>query len=212
MKFSLAAVAVFALAQIAGTIATPTTTQSCKKDEFWYGAKSCCAPSKPPVKPTPPPTGVGCPKSWSYNEPKKCCLPHTPTPPAPQCPSGYTWWEILHKCLPTPQPPTPHPPQPSKGPNNPHGPYHKRVESRISLCPAGLRACPLLGLLAGDYECLDVATELTSCGGCASEGKGQDCTAIQGAWNVGCERSACVVHSCSGGYELSADKKSCVPL
>ncbi|TEB35040.1 hypothetical protein FA13DRAFT_1753404 [Coprinellus micaceus] len=224
MRFSLASLAVIALAQlVSATFITPSKPgNSCKKNEFWYGEKECCLPSGGPPKPTPPPTGVNCPPSWSWNGPKKCCLPHNPPPPkppVPQCPKGWVWWPILYKCLPTPQPPTPHPPQPSKGPHNPHypqppKPHHgKRDESsRIALCPSGLRACPLPGLLAGDYECLDTATELTSCGGCVSEGKGQDCTAIKGAWNVGCERSSCVVYSCSGGFELSDDKKACIPL
>jgi hypothetical protein len=48
-----------------------------------------------------------------------------------------------------------------------------------------------MGAQDGDYECLDTATELESCGGCVSLGSGQDCTAILGAWNVGCEQGHC---------------------
>ena len=44
---------------------------------------------------------------------------------------------------------------------------------------------------SGDYECFDIDTELTSCGGCASTGAGQDCTAIPHAWNVACNRGQC---------------------
>lgn len=63
----------------------------------------------------------------------------------------------------------------------------------VTLCPQGLEACPIKGLMTstGDYECLDTAAELTSCGGCASTGAGQDCTAIPGAWNVACEVGKC---------------------
>jgi len=43
----------------------------------------------------------------------------------------------------------------------------------------------------GDFECLDTINELESCGGCASINEGQDCTAIKGAWNVGCEHGRC---------------------
>jgi hypothetical protein len=41
------------------------------------------------------------------------------------------------------------------------------------------------------YECIDFATELESCGGCASTGEGVDCTAIPNALSVGCEKGVC---------------------
>ena len=72
-----------------------------------------------------------------------------------------------------------------------------RGESHMSralqLCPKGLSACPIAvpSGLTGDYECLDTAHELESCGGCASTGEGQDCTAIRGIWNVGCVQGRC---------------------
>ncbi len=57
-----------------------------------------------------------------------------------------------------------------------------------------MEACPLKGLTAtsNDYECLDTDAELESCGGCASIGAGQDCTAIEGVWNVACTTGSCV--------------------
>lgn len=57
----------------------------------------------------------------------------------------------------------------------------------------GLDACPIPGAhgLTGDFECLDTTNELESCGGCASIGEGQDCTLIEGAWNVACEQGIC---------------------
>jgi hypothetical protein len=61
----------------------------------------------------------------------------------------------------------------------------------VSLCPSGLEACPLYGLIGGDYECIDTKVELESCGGCSSIGEGQDCAAIEGVWNVGCENGTC---------------------
>lgn len=62
----------------------------------------------------------------------------------------------------------------------------------ITLCPSNLEACPIKGLaVSGDYECLDTTAELTSCGGCASTGAGQDCTAIEGVWNVACNVGKC---------------------
>jgi hypothetical protein len=41
------------------------------------------------------------------------------------------------------------------------------------------------------YECIDFATELESCGGCASTGEGADCTSIPNAMSVGCESGVC---------------------
>lgn len=46
--------------------------------------------------------------------------------------------------------------------------------------------------LSGDYECADTRNDIQSCGGCASTGAGQDCTTIDGAWNVGCNSGKCV--------------------
>jgi hypothetical protein len=83
----------------------------------------------------------------------------------------------------------------------------------LSLCPKNLEACPIKGsLLPGSYECLDTANELESCGGCASIGKGQDCTTIEGAWNVGCEQGRCKVLACAAGYRLTFDRTSCEAL
>lgn len=60
-------------------------------------------------------------------------------------------------------------------------------------CPMHMQACPIPGAtgLTGEFECLDTMNELESCGGCASIGEGQDCSAIKGAWNVGCEQGRC---------------------
>jgi hypothetical protein len=66
--------------------------------------------------------------------------------------------------------------------------------------------------LTGDYECLDTTAELESCGGCVALGRGQDCTQIEGAWNVACEQGTCKVYTCEGGYRLYAETNTCVPL
>jgi hypothetical protein len=108
--------------------------------------------------------------------------------------------------------------------------YAKRsLRSRAkSACPKDLNECPIAGAtgLLSDTECLDTAVELTSCGGCASTGEGQDCTAIAGAHSVECARGACVgryslskhpantltlliVHTCNAGFTRSADGASC---
>jgi hypothetical protein len=56
-----------------------------------------------------------------------------------------------------------------------------------------MTACPTVGTHGAfsDYECIDTIHELQSCGGCSSTGAGQDCTAIRGAWNVGCKAGKC---------------------
>jgi len=76
-----------------------------------------------------------------------------------------------------------------------------------------LTACPIASAsgLSGDIECLDTTNELESCGGCASVGEGQDCTAIEGAWNVGCEKGRCAVYNCALGFKRSSDGTSCIP-
>ncbi|KAF9056179.1 hypothetical protein BJ165DRAFT_486772 [Panaeolus papilionaceus] len=214
---------------------------NCPSNEFRFGSW-CLPKGGPPKEQTPPPPkGSNCPPTqWYWNKGKGCCTPRNQppaNPPPPQCPKDWQWNAVTNKCDPCPTPPTKPPPTPSNkpgehsppksgypgypghpGPVKPPGqfrPYghNKRAntKSRVSLCPTGLDACPI-SQLVNDYECLDTAVELESCGGCASLGQGQDCTQIEGAWNVGCEQGTCVVLTCAGGFSLSADRKTCVPL
>lgn len=81
--------------------------------------------------------------------------------------------------------------------------------SDAALCPSGLNACPIPGASAGQYECLDALNDLQSCGGCASLGKGQDCTAIPGARFMGCQAGKCAVYSCKRGWK-NVNGTSCV--
>jgi len=82
------------------------------------------------------------------------------------------------------------------------------------------------------YECIDFANELESCGGCASAGEGQDCSAIPNAVSVGCEAGSCagkwwrtrssgvgqgereceliIVYSCLDGFAINGT--SCVSV
>jgi len=189
----------------------PSTPGNCKSSEFYFPQKDCCLPSGGPPSPPPPPAGNNCPSSgWSWNGDKGCCAPHQPNPPTPSCPGGWTWNSGDLKCYPTPpSPPTPPPAHPS-GKSN--GYYKRHAKKSRTLCPLGLEACPLPGLTAGDYDCLDTTSELTSCGGCASNGRGQDCSALPGAWNVACEQAACKIYTCAQGFRLSLDGKSCQQL
>ncbi|KAM0788196.1 hypothetical protein ACM66B_001355 [Microbotryomycetes sp. NB124-2] len=104
-----------------------------------------------------------------------------------------------------------------------------------TLCPLGEVACPIAdsasfemavthhfsapfneysGVMAGagGYECLDVQSSLESCGGCASTGEGEDCSAIPHALGVGCEAGTCHVFSCAPGFKPSLSSRSCVPV
>ncbi|KAJ3861052.1 protein priA [Lentinula novae-zelandiae] len=191
--------------------------------------------------PTPtPPSGKSCPPSgWYWNDEKTCCLPKwptstpTPTPssahhtsthsspsstptstPPPQCSNGWDWISSLLCCTPSSPSKPSSTPKPSATPNKGNGHHYKRahVARTVPACPKGLDACPIAGSSLADYECLDTEAELESCGGCASVGEGQDCTAIEGAWNVGCDRGSCKVYSCFAGFKLSSDGTSCIAL
>lgn len=82
-------------------------------------------------------------------------------------------------------------------------------DSDEAKCPRGLNACPIPGAGLGQYECLDSTNDLQSCGGCASLGKGQDCTAIPGARFMGCQAGKCAVYSCKRGWK-AVNGTSCV--
>jgi hypothetical protein len=222
----------FASLYSASAYVTPNQgPNSCKKEEFWYESKGCCLTMGGPPNPPEPPKDSKCPPSgWYWRNEQECCVPRNPpppNPPPPQCPKQWEWVHSVHKCQPCDNNPPP-PPAPSSyggpygnggdhgnsGNGEPHNQRSKRVERprTSSPCPAGLEACPISSLIGGSYECIDIAVELESCGGCSSLGEGQDCTAIPGAWNVGCEQGACAVYTCSAGFRRSQDGKSCIAL
>ncbi|KAG8945746.1 Dihydroxyacetone synthase [Tulasnella sp. 419] len=74
-------------------------------------------------------------------------------------------------------------------------------------CARGHKKCAALHGRGG-WDCVDVANNIESCGGCIdldnTPGSGKDCTTIEGANNVQCVRGQCVVHSCRHGYELNS--------
>lgn len=160
---------------------------------------------------------------------KGCCVPQSPSDnrPPPQCNPGWSWNGGDLKYYPTPTTDNGPAPTPSAVPGHNHR-YHKRQlkKRQVAFCPVGLDACPLNGQT--DFECVDTSADIQSCGGCVSTGQGQDCTAISGAFVVGCERGSCrgihiklividlflifwlfLVYSCSPGYKLSQDGASC---
>lgn len=96
-----------------------------------------------------------------------------------------------------------------------------------SLCPAGETACPISGsasflfsanqaVMQGSskqgWECLDVLSDISSCGGCASKDEGVDCTTLAHAGAVGCEAGQCVIFSCLEGFAVALDGSSCSPV
>ncbi|KAJ3786654.1 protein priA [Lentinula aff. detonsa] len=191
---------------------TPPSGKSCPPSSwYWDDDQSCCLPKWPTSTPTPTPSSTH--HTSTHTSPSS-----TPTgTPPPQCSSGWDWVDSLLCCTPSPSKPS-HTPKPSatpkQGNGNGNGHHYKRahVARAIPACPKGLDACPISGSLLGDYECLDTSVELESCGGCASTGEGQDCTAIEGAWNVGCDSGSCRVYSCFAGFKLSSDRTSCIAL
>ena len=107
----------------------------------------------------------------------------------------------------------------------------KKKDYSSFLCPGGSVACPVyngddvtpesvdaleksLSSLADwfkmGFECVELETELNSCGGCLAMGKGQDCSTIANARATGCESSSCIVYSCYDGYVVSPDRSTCV--
>ncbi|WWC86095.1 uncharacterized protein L201_000966 [Kwoniella dendrophila CBS 6074] len=109
----------------------------------------------------------------------------------------------------------------------------KKKDYSSFLCPGGSIACPIttsdlneiteesvtklessLNTLADwfkiGFECIELETELNSCGGCLALGSGQDCSLISNARATGCESGTCQVYSCYDGYVVSPDRQTCV--
>ncbi|WVQ62359.1 uncharacterized protein L199_000499 [Kwoniella botswanensis] len=107
----------------------------------------------------------------------------------------------------------------------------KKKDYSSFLCPGGSVACPIptsdeitpesvnkletsLNSLADwfkvGFECVELDSELNSCGGCLALGAGQDCSLIANARATGCESGTCQVYSCFDGYVVSPDRQTCV--
>jgi len=194
-----------ALLLVSGTL--PFVTAGCDDGEFWFQRNSLCLPLGKPSWSSVPPAGKHCPpKHWSWSHEQNCCTPHHPDPSPPQCGRDWEWSDDEFCCkrrLQRRQAPVP------------SGMRRALPKPRSpSLCPSGLTACPITSVSGPttDFECLDTVNELESCGGCTSVGKGQDCTAIRGAWNVGCQQGSCTVYTCAVGFKRSRDDQSCISV
>jgi len=100
-----------------------------------------------------------------------------------------------------------------KPPPNPSQWYRRerRTVDTPNLCPPTEIACPISANTTG-HECIDTQTEITSCGGCESLNEGENCLAIEGADEVGCESGHCRVFSTLPGYVLNEDNGRPEPI
>ncbi|CAE6394416.1 unnamed protein product [Rhizoctonia solani] len=162
-------------------IDTPPSGYSCPSNWSWLSSKSCCKPNKPDTPTTTP----SCGNSWNWHPGKQCCVPGENTPTPSNTPGSYAYGRKRHTAM------------------------HKRS----SFCPANYESCPILDASGrtSESECIDTRTQLTSCGGCASISKGQNCSAIPHVKVATCEASKCIVTKCKRGYEVSGSGDSCVP-
>ena len=62
---------------------------------------------------------------------------------------------------------------------------------KINSCPQGHESCSIEG--SSGFECIDTLSSLEQCGGCASSGKGVDCTSLPGVAAVGCVEGSCAI-------------------
>lgn len=190
----------------------PPSGKDCPSSWSWHNGLGCCTPHQPPSNQPPP----QCKHNWDWSDNSLCCNPSTTpsNPSPPSSPSGKPGDK--GDCDDD---------NDNKGGNDNnkggnHNNQHKRMAHQkreyrsrnISPCPKGFSACPISSLVGGDFECVDTLSDLDNCGGCATLGEGQNCNAIPGVWNVGCEQSACKIYTCADGYTLSQDEQSCNPL
>ncbi|KAH7911196.1 hypothetical protein BJ138DRAFT_1007096 [Hygrophoropsis aurantiaca] len=195
----------------------------CADSEFWFEQKMTCLPSGGIAAAPSPPKDSQCPPSgWYWSNRLACCLPRSPLNSGasmPQCSNGWAWSQATWKCTQIPSAPTrshpSHSPSPSSSArgHNKHN-LKRSLKARAGpLCPIGFDACPIADARDfRDYECIDADAELENCGGCTVNGKGKDCTAIGGVWNVGCNQGICEVYTCRAGYGPSFDATACLQL
>ncbi|EJT99504.1 hypothetical protein DACRYDRAFT_23634 [Dacryopinax primogenitus] len=91
--------------------------------------------------------------------------------------------------------------------------YRKRRDLETCPLPQQQR-CPVFHGRGGT-ECVDVMTDIESCGGCVGvdgEGDGVDCTDIVGAESVSCISGSCFIDECAHGYRLDKRQSSCIPI
>ncbi|KAG7529675.1 hypothetical protein FFLO_05481 [Filobasidium floriforme] len=86
----------------------------------------------------------------------------------------------------------------------------KRDQTSARICPQDWLACPVNSGRKTAWECVQVQTDLESCGGCAALGQGTDCTALQGVDDVSCIAGKCQANSCLRGFAINGSE--CSPV
>ncbi|OBZ77311.1 Protein priA [Grifola frondosa] len=99
---------------------------------------------------------------------------------------------------------------------------HSRVTTLAgaqSTCNSYETVCGVYGGGPYGFECLDVDSELESCGGCIIPNpfslasnlrvSGRDCTTISGVHDVSCVAGRCMVQSCAIGWTINTDGEGC---
>jgi len=181
---------------------------ACGTTEFWFSEKATCLARR-----ASSPASTRCPSGWYWSTELTSCAPANPEARSSlTCGKDSIWSPSTLICqrAATPSRRSPSKPSPSSG----QASRRRSLKSRsVSLCPAGLDACPILraGDLS-DYECVDPIYDLQHCGGCSMDGRGDDCMAIKGVWNVECIRARCSVLTCRPGYVPSINRRTCVKL
>lgn len=54
-------------------------------------------------------------------------------------------------------------------------------------------------------QCIDSQNNLEQCGGCVTNGEGEDCTMIHGVEAVECQEGRCIVRTWLSSYSLDAE-------
>ncbi|EPQ61267.1 hypothetical protein GLOTRDRAFT_32348 [Gloeophyllum trabeum ATCC 11539] len=107
----------------------------------------------------------------------------------------------------------------------------KRAAGSVEYCgKPGHKSCPIWNAVQGNaghasqttlyrYECVDIANDIESCGGCVDDSRagtpstdgGRDCSAIPHVDDVSCSNGTCKIRKCSRGFMLSEDQDNCIP-
>ena len=178
-----------------------TTSPKCRRGT-WYHARSgdCCDDSwehSPPKGNCPP--GIRCPTGWFWHPTQQKCRPTGCRTPEPDCDD----WNPTHQCCGNPGP------TPSGKNDGGHRRWKKDVSDQTTFdhqmyCGAKSACSVPTEDGAWSYECIDTMTELESCGGCVSDGNGQNCLDIPNValGGVTCNLGACAVSKCRPGFKV----------
>lgn len=107
-------------------------------------------------------------------------------------------------------------------------PKHRRVIHAPLCRGSGQKACPIYGYnwragahhhqSSAIYECINILSDLESCGGCVQTfsgerrpEEGRDCSAIPNTGAVQCHKGRCIIEYCQAGFIKSADEERCIP-